>query len=122
MKADMNAGRFFWSKIDKNGSGKIDDIFEVAEAEKRGFKVRNLMTAEQFIAENKAAIQQRALFDPEYAQYKFNQTGQVLNEDDTDSSQNVEELIEQTKSIVSLLGKKPGIAIEKEKEGESLTD
>ena len=114
MNAGMNAGQFFWSKIDKNGSGKIDDIFETAEAEKRGFKVRNDMTEEQFIAENKAAIQQRALFDVEYAQYQFEQAGQPLKKADSSSSQTVEQLIEQAKSTVSQLGKKPSLGVEPE--------
>ncbi len=114
MNAGMNAGEFFWSKIDKNGSGKIDDIFETAEAEKRGFKVRNDMTEEQFIAENKAAIQQRALFDVDYAQYQFEQTGHPLKKADSSSSQTVEQLIEKAKSTVSQLGKKPSLGVEPE--------
>ena len=112
MNAGMNAGQFFWSKIDKNGSGKIDDIFETAEAEKRGFKVRNDMTEEQFIAENKAAIQQRALFDVEYAQYQFEQAGHPLKKADSSSSQTVEQLIEQAKSTVSKLGPRPSLGVD----------
>ena len=116
MNAGMNAGEFFWSKIDKNGSGKIDDVFETAEAQQRGFNVTKDMTEEQFIAENKAAIQQRALFDVDYAQYQFEQAGHPLKKADSSSSQTVEELIEQAKSKVSQLelAKRPSLGVEPE--------
>ena len=66
----MNAGHFYWSKID-SGNGRIDDAFEQAKAEQLGFKVQIGMSEEDFIKQNSDLIQQKSLYDPEIASFEL---------------------------------------------------
>lgn len=66
----MNAGHFYWSKID-GGNGRIDGVFEQAKAEQLGFKVQIGMSEEDFIKQNSDLIQQKSLYDPEIASFEL---------------------------------------------------
>lgn len=114
VKAMTSAEQFFWKQIDKDGSGKLETIFEINNAESKGFSAKIGMTQEEFVAKNKKAIQKRAATDVDYAQYQFEQAGHQLKKADSSSSQTVEQLIEQAKSTVSQLGKKPSLGVEPE--------
>lgn len=104
----LDAGQFFWKKIDSNNSGKIDNLFEIADAESKGFKVKDGMTEEQFITENKSIIRKKALFDVEYSQYQFNEA----QKQQESKQKNLKEKLSKVKEEVSKLGgKKPDMGI-----------
>lgn len=105
----MNAGEFFWKKIDTNGTGKIDTLFEISDAEGRGFKVKDGMTEEQFIAENKTIIRKKALFDIEYSQYRLEEA----KKQQESKQKTLKEKLSKVKEEVSKLsGKKPNMGID----------
>ena len=103
VNGSMSAEQFFWSKIDKNGTGKIDNLFEIADAEGKGFVVKDGMTEEEFIAKNKKAIQKRALFDIDYSNYQLEQ---AKRKQET-KQKGLEEKLSKVKEEVSKLGPKP---------------
>ena len=113
VNANMSAEQFFWGKIDRDGSGSIESIFELNEAERRGFSAKIGMTAEEFIKTNKKAIQKKANTDVEYSSYQLEQA-QNKNEKE------IKEKISKIKETFSQLkGGKPAMGIEKSSEKES---
>ena len=109
VNANMSAEQFFWKKIDRDGSGSIESIFELNEAERRGFSAKIGMTAEEFIKTNKKAIQKKANTDFEYSQYQFEEAKKQQ-----ESKQKIlKEKLSKVKEEVSKLGgKKPTMGID----------